>query len=111
MGIQETALPPIQCPHALCHAPSIRGSGQSVTIDGLELPTGYTRIVNRVPVPGDSIVTKVEVSNSGGWDINMANTYAKVATVNETNGTALIHFSCSSLISMSYSLGQFVVIE
>jgi hypothetical protein len=110
MGIQETALPPIQCPYAHCHVDPIRGyCGPTVRVDGLELPTGFTIIVERVPVPGDCIVSRVQ-SNSG-WNIWMANSYGRVASVNETNGTALIHFGCDSLINMSYSEGHFVVIE
>ena len=113
MGIQETALPPIQCLHAHCHVdPIIRDySGPSVRIDGLELPTGFTIIVNRVvPVPGDFILSRVESSHNG-WNVWMANSIGRVASVNETNGTAIIHFTCDSLMNLSYSEGHFVVIE
>jgi hypothetical protein len=110
LGIKETDIRSI-CPHALCHV-EMRGSGfggPTITVNGLELPNGFTRIVERIPIPGDVILSRVEVSQ--GYNFWMSNSYGRVATVNEADGTALIHFACDSLLSLSYAEGQFVVIE
>jgi len=80
-----------------------------VSIDGIDLPSGYSTIVNRTPVPGDVIISRVE--RSQGYNIWLSNSLGSVASVNEADGTALIHFSCDSLFLMSYALRDFVVIE
>ena len=99
----------ISCCHDICHSEgNFRGfNGPSVYIGSIELPNGFSTIAERVPIPGDYIISTVAMNS---W---MSNSLGRVATVNAADEQALIHFECSSLLTMSFGSHnkQFVVIE
>lgn len=95
-----------KCTYDHCHVRRHGGFGGDICmVNGLDLPTGFTKIVDRTPIPGDVILTVVIK------DYWMSNSVATIATVNEADGTALVHFDCSTLSVMSYKTPEFVVIE
>jgi hypothetical protein len=94
------------CEYTLCHGGQVGfGSGPSLMVQGVELPSGFTKILTRPPVPGDTVITMVNVA---AW---MSNSVGRVATVDESRGQALIHFACFDSHMMSYAHKHFVVIE
>ena len=105
LGIIETTAAEAvqQCPYPHCHEEE-RFAGFSVGstwVDGIELPCGFTGLIDRKPVPGDCIISVREFRQ--GHNIWLSNSFGRVAEVYEARGQALIHFACDSLFAIPYA--------